>query len=289
MISRRTIPWVTYGALCACPCIAMACSSSTSPGFTGDGGTGSTTTENNSSTNTGSGSQSTFTGSSGSTGSTFTGSGNTGAATNTGGATNNTGTGASTGTGTGNATGSAYCNNNTSPMYSTTCSAPTVGTPIALEACVPMAITNNSAGFVVAVGDGSSTACVDTNVLCAQGMTMMKNPPTYSVYGSGISISLGTAGITPTGSGLVYALTSVPTYGLQISITVGGTQYYAEVAAGSTGSGTILWSTFNTLGYNAMPDGGVFDGTSAIQSVGFQANSGTAAAAWSFCITTLTL
>lgn len=156
-----------------------------------------------------------------------------------------------------------------------------------------MAITNNSSGYVVAVGDGTSAACIDPNNLCAQGTAEPQNPPSYTVYGSGISVGLGSAGMTATGTGLTYAVSSIPSTGLQLSVTSGGVQYYAEVKATGSASGMIPWGTFNTLGYNNPPDGGPFSGTGAsITSVGFQVNAAPAAGTatpWSFCVTTLTL
>jgi len=175
-------------------------------------------------------------------------------------------------------------------MYSEPCSAPSVGTPIALTACVPFAITKNSDGYVVAAGDGTSTACVDTNMLCAMGATASQGtPPNYSLYGSGIYIGFGAAGLVPSGADLTLSVTSIPAYGLETSVTSGGTQFYAEIQVGATMPVTIPWSTFNTLGYETIPDGGAFNGTSAITSIGLQANAGPEMASWSFCVTTLTL
>jgi hypothetical protein len=294
MISRRTIPSMPYGALgasicmAAACCVATACSSPTLPGFpTTDGGEPSSTgnTDQNTASNTTEGqvtsTGSTYTGPS-STGSSTTGTG-TGPATTT-----SSGTGASTATNT-STTGAAYCNNNNHPTYSTTCSAPTTG-GIALENCVPVAITDNSSGYVVATGDGMSTACVDTNAICGSGMTMSQGtPPNYNIYGSGISVGLG-SGVAATGSGLTYAVSSVPMYGLELSVTTAAGEYYAEVPAGSTGSGTIMWSTFNTTGYLPVPDGGMFSPTGAtITSVGFQVNAGAEAVSWTLCVTALTL
>jgi hypothetical protein len=192
-------------------------------------------------------------------------------------------------TGDSSSSGVAYCENAAQPIYSIACSAPVVTGAIALEGCVPTTLTNNANAYVVAVGDGTSTACVDTNALCAQGMTAAQNV-SFSNYGSGIAIGLGTAGVTASGTALSYAVSSIPPRGLQISVTSGGTQYYYEVDATGSPSGTIPWASFNTLGYDTPSEGGPFSPTGAsITSVGLLANSGPAAASWSFCITTLTL
>lgn len=286
MIRRSTILWVAAGALGASICLASACEPSSPPGFDLDAGNGG-------SNNTGSGNTSTNENTSGNTGGgTSTGSETTGNSTGstTGSETNSTGTGSSTGTGTGTGSSAGFCG--TSGMYAMPCSAAVAAGAITLANCVANTIFPMMSGsYVSAYGDGTSTACVDTMALCATGMSTAKNT-TGSLYGSGITITIPT-GFTPSGTGLGYTLSALPTYGLQISVTdTAGNQYFFEIPAGTTTlSGTVLWGTFNTHGDLGMtvPDGGPYSTAAGLTSIGFQANTGTAAASWTFCLTSLTL
>ena len=279
MINRTVWSLGIAGALGAALSASSACSKGSSPpGFEDDDGGTSATNENG---NNGSSNNNGSTGNSGSTG-------NNGSTGNSGSTSGSATSSASTSTGTGTSnSGAMYCG--TSGTYATACSAPDPGDAgIPLADCVPFAITNNSDGYVSAFGDGTSAACVNTNSLCATGnTTAFVAAESSTTYGSGIAITLG-AGATASGSALGYAVTSIPTYGLQISVTSGTTSYYAEIAAGGSASGTIPWTTFNTLGYDPVPDGGAFATGQPVATISFQAKSGAATADWSFCVTSLT-
>jgi hypothetical protein len=102
---------------------------------------------------------------------------------------------------------------------------------------------------------GGSSACVSTTSFCGHGVSAVQNTANYSdPYGGGIGVNLNGAMLpfTPTGSGVMYTLTSVPA-GARLLIGDGTTDYCYNIPAGAT-SGTVPWASFTATCYD--PDAG---------------------------------
>ncbi len=176
--------------------------------------------------------------------------------------------------------------------------APISDAAVPLNACYQSIF--GAGGYVYWYNDGVSTSCVDSASLCGAGTTTMsQTTDAGTLYGGGIGINLnqlkngGDGGaLVPTGSALTYAVTAIPTYGLQINLTDPGGKIFAySIPAGGAPQGTIPWSSFNTLGYDnpIPPSGQAFSTSDTIIQINFQAPSGAQPAHWSFCVTSLGL
>jgi hypothetical protein len=146
---------------------------------------------------------------------------------------------------------------------------------------------------------GTSVGVLAAGEFCGCGTTGLKvksDAGTYPTYGAGIGANVGQAmdggvssAVTISGTGLKYSVTSVPAAGMEIEIKalVGGvTTDYCYVT--TVASSTIPWGDF-TEKCTSAPPGAAFAGTS-ITGVSFQARaSETAAEAYDFCVTSLTL
>jgi hypothetical protein len=139
-------------------------------------------------------------------------------------------------------------------------------------------------GYAFSYADSSSTVCLDGcpaspavcsgtgTALCGHG-SLPANPAPYPVYGGiGINLNqaLATSAASPpnvpmavTGTGITYALSSLPTNGVRLAIDDGatsagpGTAYCAVLTAAS---GTVPWASFNTKCYDVPPDGTALTG-----------------------------
>ncbi len=92
------------------------------------------------------------------------------------------------------------------------------------------------------------------------------------------------ATITPTGTGITYAITNNGTLEtLRLQVDNNGTEYCANVGELS---GTVLWSSFNTTCYS--PSTGVYlTGAPVLTHIEFQVYSTTVPQNWNFCVTAL--
>jgi hypothetical protein len=166
-----------------------------------------------------------------------------------------------------------------------------------------------SGGYAFAYQDtGGSVVCLDgcpqsvadvapacavpaaTAELCTHG-TLGANPAPYSVYGGGIGINLNQVmGATAvgtfaaTGSGIGYAVTSVPTNGLRIQIDHGGMTYCAPVTATT---GTIPWANFAITCYNTPPGAALTGPPNDATQIEFQMVTVATAGSGDFCVTSL--
>jgi hypothetical protein len=140
---------------------------------------------------------------------------------------------------------------------------------------------------------GKATASVEMTALCGCGTDDTQNPPSYTFYGGGLGINLNmtmgssTMGaVAQSGTGVTYAVTSIPTNGLRVQvIDSGGTTYCNDVAATAT-SGTIPWAMFTTTCYDASP-GTALPASDMLTQLEFLVPSTTTAGSWDFCITAL--
>lgn len=132
--------------------------------------------------------------------------------------------------------------------------------------------------------------------LCGCGTDVAQNPPSYSYYGGGLGVNLNQmmatsatppamGAIAQSGTGVTYAVTSIPANGLRLQVVDATTQYCAVLTAKS---GMIPWSMFNTKCYDTTPDGTALPASDMITQIEFGVPSnGTAGAAWDFCVTAL--
>jgi hypothetical protein len=141
--------------------------------------------------------------------------------------------------------------------------------------------------------------CIDSTAVCVSGMTGVSSS---TCYGGGFGINVGqTMGSMTAGTvaatataGLTYSLSNVPTIaggGVRIQVVTGTAaasatnSYCAPITAPS---GTIPWSSFELTCY-ATPPGTALTGPPAdIQQVEVTIDDGTAAAAYNFCIDSIT-
>ena len=149
-------------------------------------------------------------------------------------------------------------------------------------------------GYTYAVADGmGSTGCVDSGVLCGKGSTASNTASPSTIWGVNVGLNLNqvqAAGATAeayavpaSATGVVYALSNLPTQGARVVVDNGGVDYCAPLL---TAAGTLLWATFNTACWDDS-------GTSlkgAPQSathVQIQVVAGPLAAPFDFCVTSL--
>jgi hypothetical protein len=141
---------------------------------------------------------------------------------------------------------------------------------------------------------GTATASVGMTAFCGCGTDDAQNPPSYSFYGGGVGVNLSQAmttgstmeAIAQSGTGVTYAVTSLPTNGLRVQvIDSGGTSYCFDATAKS---GMIPWAMFNTKCYDTTPDGDALPTADMLTQLEFLVPSNTTAnAAWDFCVTAL--
>jgi hypothetical protein len=147
-------------------------------------------------------------------------------------------------------------------------------------------------GYAFAYSDGMSTACVNSNALCATGQTAVQS---MTVYGSGVGFNLNqmmaTGSASPPintysvmGLGITYSLSNLPSQGGRLAIGdsdgTSGTDYCATLPGAS---GTILWAQFNT---KCWDNSGTFltGPPSNPTHIEFQIPAGAAAASFDFCV-----
>jgi hypothetical protein len=146
-------------------------------------------------------------------------------------------------------------------------------------------------GYEYAYGDMGpmTTFCVSSTDACVAGTLTPVNPPTYSYYGIGIGINLG-SGTTPppvqlTGSGITVKLSSLPAGGARLLVTVAGTDYCSVL---TTNPATVSWAEFNTKCYDSPPDGVALTGAPSTPHIEVQAVAGATEQSVDFCIEQLT-
>ena len=139
----------------------------------------------------------------------------------------------------------------------------------------------------------TSIACNNGAAMCAAGSIDVANPPTYSDYGGGLGIYVNGVGVDTTmvaasGSGLMYALTNLPTAsgGVRLILYNAGVSYCAVL---TTASGTVPWGMFTPMCYAAagMQGTALAGAPTAINKIQFQMTSGATASTYNFCVTAL--
>ena len=184
------------------------------------------------------------------------------------------------------------------PECSTTSCIPP--TPGALALSCDYQSTIAKGGMVYAYGDlkSGNNVCIDQGAACITGTTQAQVIGDTTIWGSGIGIALnqpnggggGTAAtVIPTGTGLTYSVSSVPTQGLLIELMPSG--LCANVAAAS---GTIPWTRFVANCGDYAPGGdtsqvsvGTFQPSSGISAVQFQVPAVAIAGSYSFCVNSI--
>jgi hypothetical protein len=160
--------------------------------------------------------------------------------------------------------------------------------------CAGYQTASGNGGYTFGFSDGcpGSAVCLEQTSFCAAG-TNVPAGPSFSCFGNGIGMNVNQpqgggvrSSLVPTGTGLGYTVTAIPSGGLRIELVAGGVTYCAN-AAGL--SGTIPWSSFNTLCFNSPPNGTAYSPSIAIAEVEFLSVSGSASISWSFCVSSLTL
>ena len=156
-------------------------------------------------------------------------------------------------------------------------------------------------GYVYAFSDaGGSAATIGVTQFCGCGTNVAQNPPTYSDFGGGIGVNVnqdqavgldGGASMpepfAATGTGLSYALTSVPAAGLRVQIytsDMGPTVPYCVEATEAIA--TIPWTMFNTKCQDSPSDGVAPSGAPAdLTKIEFLVPAVASAESWDFCVT----
>jgi hypothetical protein len=166
------------------------------------------------------------------------------------------------------------------------------------------ATTIGMGGYAYSFSDatvgGPSSACVESTALCGMGSsgptntTAVGTVAAYAYYGGGIGVNLNQAmgagttigTFTPTGTGVTYALTSLPA-GARLIIDNAGVDYCAML---TSASGTVPWASFNSMCYaTPIPAADALTGAPTATHVEVQVAAGMTAVAWDFCVTALSL
>jgi hypothetical protein len=136
---------------------------------------------------------------------------------------------------------------------------------------------------------GGSTSCVNASSFCGMGMDVA-DPPPYLNFGGGIGVNVDQAmgsktvsSYTPTGSGIFYTVTGLPTSGLRIQVDNDGVTYCAQLTAAT---GTVPWTDFSIDCFDAPP-GAALTAAPLMSQVEFQVPSVATSATWDFCVTAL--
>lgn len=145
-----------------------------------------------------------------------------------------------------------------------------------------------------------STICLDSAALCATGQTgIASTPPNVSspalCWGAEFGINLNQAvGSTtlgsykPTGSGVTYALSALPSQTVHLQVTSEGGGYYCAVITAV--SGTVPWTDFYADCWNpASSQGEGFTGPTPITAVTFVIEDGASPESFSFCVNSISL
>ena len=88
------------------------------------------------------------------------------------------------------------------------------------------------------------------------------------------------ADVQLSGTGMTYALSSLPSQGMRAQVSVGSKDYCIKLAAAS---GTVAWTDFNTACWDNS--GTKLTGAPKTPHVGFQVTAATAAGTFDFCVT----
>lgn len=158
--------------------------------------------------------------------------------------------------------------------------------------------TTAGRGYAFTTTDGNgSTACLAPTQLCAKGVAAQTSPTTYStVWGVTVGLNVnGATGaasagtLTLPGSGISYALSSLPAVGtggaVRIDVDHNGVEYCAAITAAS---GTLPWSHFTAQCWTGT--GAALTGPPTATYVNVAVASATSGPEpFDFCITSLTL
>ena len=142
-------------------------------------------------------------------------------------------------------------------------------------------------GYTYPYTDKTSTICIATDSLCADGNTAVADDK-GTIWGAGIGFNLDKS-TTPVdvqlgGTGIGYALSAVPTQGMRIQVSVGGKDYCAPITAAT---GTVTWATFNTACWDNT--GTALAAAPKTPHIGFQVTAAKTAGTFDFCVKTVTL
>jgi hypothetical protein len=139
------------------------------------------------------------------------------------------------------------------------------------------------AGYLYVYSDGTSTICAGPDNLCASGTTGAADT-TGKIWGAGVGINLDKADPPPdvqlSGTGMTYALSSLPTQGMRAQVSVGSKDYCVKL---TSASGTVAWTDFNTACWDNS--GTKLTGAPKTPHIGFQVTAATAAGTFDFCVT----
>ena len=147
-------------------------------------------------------------------------------------------------------------------------------------------ISTTIAGYAYSFADkGGSKICLDPNSLCANGTTAVADSK-GTIWGAGMGFNLDKsstpAAVQITGTGMTYALSSLPTQGLRATVTVGTTDYCVKLVLTK---GTVAWTDFNTACWDNS--GTKLSGAPLTPHVGFEVTAAATASSFDFCVTTV--
>jgi hypothetical protein len=249
-------------------------------------GSGGSTTSNGGSSGTGTG------GKSGGTGGKSGGAGGktgSGGSSSSGGssATSNGGSGAGGVQGSGGATTTPAAGGTTGTSTAVACS-PAITSTGGLACPGGLCTVGTYAGYTYIYADkGGSKVCIAADSLCGNGSTAIADAK-GTIWGAGIGFNLDKsttpAAVQLAGTGMTYALSSLPSQGMRAQVSVSGTDYCAKLASAS---GTVKWTDFNTACWDNS--GTSLTAAPSTPHIGFQVTAGTTAATFDFCVTKVTL
>jgi hypothetical protein len=183
-----------------------------------------------------------------------------------------------TGTSTGGSTGGG-----TRLCTPRTASTPAIASTGGLSCPGSLCTVGVYAGLMYVYSDGTSTICAGPDNLCASGTTGVADTA-GKIWGAGVGINLDKADppaeVQLSGTGMTYALSSLPTQGMRAQVTVGSKDYCVKLAAAS---GTVAWTDFNTACWDNS--GTKLTGAPKTAHVGFQVTAAIAAGTFDFCVT----
>jgi hypothetical protein len=202
-------------------------------------------------------------------------------------ATSNGGSGAGGVQGSGGATTTPAAGGTTGSSTAVACS-PAITSTGGLACPGGLCTVGTYAGYTYIYADkGGSKVCIAADSLCGNGSTAIADAK-GTIWGAGIGFNLDKsttpAAVQLAGTGMTYALSSLPSQGMRAQVSVSGTDYCAKIASAS---GTVKWTDFNTACWDNS--GTSLTAAPSTPHIGFQVTAGTTAATFDFCVTKVTL
>jgi hypothetical protein len=135
----------------------------------------------------------------------------------------------------------------------------------------------------IAADTYGSSVCLAADSLCANGRTSAVNPGWGASFGVFLTNQAARAAIQLSSAGLSLEVTSIPTQGLRVQVSIGTVWYCATVTSVTQ---TIPWTRFNTRCWDNL--GASLTGPPSASSVGFTIPAKASPASFDFCVKSLT-